>query len=641
MANRPGERDYRDMHKKGEAPKPSAVDDSYRWWPKEGAECAAAVTANLRFLEGAQTARLKQLARNARLYGGVLMAGTQAAAYARILQNNATADRMTDNAVQSTVDTAVAFVGEEKPRPFFLTAGGNYQQQRKAKKLNKWVDGNFYETKTYDLGIKCFKFATIDGDCFIHVAPNPAKTKLVHEIARAFEMWVDEEEAADGFPRTLTRVRHIDRDVLAAAFPDSKEKILSARVPVKFGSSRTTSDMLPVAESWRLGAEGPDGKLVGGKHCICIVGSDFMLLEPEEYKHPFFPFARMSWCERPLGYWSQGLTEQLQGNQVQLNKELYMQQRSMHLAGQLTVFVKNGSKVVKEHINNEIGNVINYAGDTPPIFHTPQPIHPVFFENPERIKRRMLNLAGMSELAVKGEKPAGLDSGKALREYKDTGSERFRPISRKNDNLYLEVAFLDVMIGQELKSSEVRVPGRGSFEKMSLKDIGSLDGSQFVLQCYPVSRLPKDPAGRLQTVQEYMQAGIYSIRQGRKLLDYQDVDATENMANAQEEILTKILDAMVDEGQYKPPEPTDDLKLAKEMVVQYIQYFRLLELEPERIDMLRAFNEQVDWLIERMLPPPPPMGAPMAAGPEGASPEVPQGVPEQAPASDLLPQAAA
>ncbi len=85
-----------------------------------------------------------------------------------------------------------------------------------------------------------------------------------------------------------------------------------------------------------------------------------------------------------------------------------------------------------------------------------------------------------------------------------------------------------------------------------------------------------------------------------------------------------VLDRIVDEGEYAPPEPTDDLQLAQELCLEYIQRYRLLGLEDERLDMLRAFNAQVGGMLDMIAPAMPASGA-MAA------------LPEAAPTSDLLP----
>lgn len=598
----------------------------------EGDPAAESIFAALAFLQKHQQARMRQSLTSARLYGNIPLYGSAGVAYARLIQSqSATKDRMTFNAIQSVVDTVVARIGETKPKPYFLTSGGNYKAQRKAKKLNQFVEGCFYETRTYDLGLEAFRDAAIWGDGFIHVFGRNGK--IVHERVMESELWIDEEEGKYGFPRTLYRYKSIDRDELAGYMPDKKKQILNASADVKGIRSNSVADLLQVIECWHLGSVTPDGEYVGGKHCIAI--KEHMLVE-ESWDYNLFPFAKIPWAKRPIGYFSQGVCERRQGEQIELNNELWLIQRSMKLAGTVKVFLRNGSKVVKEHINNEIGAIISHTGE-PPVFFCPEPIHQVYFENVNRIIERIYRGEGVSELTASSKKPEGLDSGAAIREYEDIESDRFRSISRQNDNLYLDICKLDVLVAQELAEGKhgpkVRVPSKRAFEEIDWKrDIGNLKDSEYVLQCFPISRLPRDPAGRLQTIQEYIQAGFMTPRQGRRALDFPDLDTIESLANAQEDLVTKILDDIIDSGEYRPPEPTDDLSLDKELVVEYIQRYRLLELEDDKMAMLRAWSSQVDAFqsqAEAAMAPPPGM-------PAGGTP---QAVPTPPPVSQLLPNA--
>ncbi len=620
------------MRRNGEPePKQLAGNRDRKWWMLSGEKCAQSIESTVKALQLAQMARIRQASISMRLYGNFSLFGQAGAMQARALASQtAVKDRMTDNVIQSVIDTVHSKIMEDKPRPYFLTSGGDYRQQRKAKKLNQFEEGNFYENKTYEKGGLASRDGMVFGDGLIHVFARGGKIR--HERVLNSEIWVDETEAQYGFPRNMHRVKDVDRDELAGYFHDKRDAILKASTSTdKYSTTDTNlSDMVKVVESWHLGAMDENGDLVGGKHCIALVSDSVMLAEPEDWEHPFFPFAKIPWSPRLTGYWSQGLAEQLQGDQIELNKELLHIQRSLHIAGSIKVFLKNGSKVVKETINNEIGGIVTYTGDMPS-YQTPQPLHPMYYENPVRIRARMYERAGVSEMSAGGRKPAGLDSGRALREAQDIESDRFKTTARYKDAFYLDIAALDVAIAMTMKKVDsVRVPGRGRFETIDLrKDVGSLKDSEFVLQCFPVSRLPKDPAGRLATIQEYIQAGFITQRQGRRALDFPDLDTIESLANAQEDIISQTLDDIVFEGEYAPPEPTDDLKMAKEMVIEYIQRLRIQDLESEKLNLLRSWNQQVDALIAKTMVSPAPMA--MAGQPQAA--------PEAPPTSDMIPNA--
>lgn len=627
--------DYRDLKPKSGQPahKKGPNDDRQRrdWWRLEGRECAQSIVGTIEKLQKAQSQRMRQQVISQRLYGNKQVPANGSYARAQVSSSSAMTkrDRYSYNICQDNIDTLTSRVGETKPRPYFLTSGGSYKQQRKAKKLNQWVEGVFYEEKVYDVGLEAFRDGLIGGDGFLHVYGRNGRVRV--ERGRATELWVDETEGQYGKPRNLHWLKMVDRDELAGYFPEHREAIMRVSKDVRGTLAESVSDMVLVAESWHLGIENEKGEFVGGKHVITLVSDGTLLGDIEEWPFNWFPFARIPWSKSPDGYWSQGLCEQLQADQIELNYELQMIQKSMRLAGSFKVLVQAGSKIVKEHLNNEVGAVITHVG-APPQYVTVQPLDPVWFTNCDKIIERAHNKSGVSQMSAHGTKPAGLNSGVAIREMEDVESDRHRTTVRANDNLYLEVAGMAIAIGGELAEAgelkPVRSPSKTSFTAIDWKkDIKGVKTDEFVMQCFPVSRLPRDPAGRLQTIQEYIQAGMITPRQGRRALDFADLDSIESLASAQEDLITRNLDAIIDDGEYFPPEPSDDLQLSKEMVLEYLQRYRLLDLEDDKLDLLRTYNAQIEELLAAAAPPLMP----------GVAPGQPQANPMAPPTSELIP----
>jgi hypothetical protein len=315
------------------------------------------------------------------------------------------------------------------------------------------------------------------------------------------------------------------------------------------------------------------------------------------------------------GYFGQGAAEQLQNIQLEINKILWIIQRSMHLAGSFKVLIENGSSIVTEKINNDIGSIIHYNG-TKPEYVVP-PIVPVeLYQQFERLKTLAYEQVGVSQLSASSLKPAGLNSGRALREYNDIESDRFNTVGKAYEKLFLDLAKISISVAKDIFEREgkypVKVPGKKFIETIDWKDI-SLEDDDYVMQMFPVSSLPNDPEGRLQTIQEYMQAGIISPRSGRRLLDFPDLDQIEDLANSQEDYLHEILEKIIDDGEFTPPDPFDDLKLAQELSLEYYTRGKMQGLEEDKLELLRTFNDQVQVLMQKAMPPAPPMaGAPQA-----------------------------
>ena len=599
-----------------------------RWWMLKGQDAADSISGTLNLIRDAQSFRATQWIVSARLYGNLAPTTLAGVSFSKIAaQQPALRDRISYNLVQSVVDTVVAKVTRNRPRPFFLTSGGDYRKQREAKKLNAFLEGVFYENSTQDIGKIVFRDASVWGDGFIHVFAKG--DRVCHERVMSSEIFVDDVESLYGQPRQMHRVKQVDRQVLFDLFPENADMIGGAKPSRTEEAGRSiVADMITVRESWHL-PSGPGAD--DGKHCITIDGA--VLGEMEPWPHSFFPFARVQWSPRLYGYWGQGLAEQLQNIQLEINKLLWVIQRSMHLMGSFKVFIENGSKIVKEHLNNDGGSIINYTG-TPPMYVTPPIVAPEVYAHLQTLINKGYEQAGVSQLAASSLKPEGLNSGRAIREYNDIQTDRLSVPSKSYEQMFMDVGRLSIevvkMIAASDKGYQVRVPGKKSLAMIEWKDI-KLNDEDYVMQCFPVSSLPNDPAGRLATIQEYAQAGFLTPRQARRLLDFPDLEQVESLANAEEEYLQSVFDRIVDDGDYTSPDPLDDLQLSKQLCLEYYAKGKFNNLREDRLELLRRYLEQINEIEQAMMPPAPmPLPMPGATG-EPIAPPMPM------PASELVP----
>src|SRR5262249_31130161 len=115
-------------------------------------EAAKSIAGIVRLLQGHQAGRTAQHKVSARLYGNLPVSGAGSVGLTTAQMGaamNALRETISFNLVASVGETIQARLAKNKPKPFFLTSGGTWKQQRKAKKLNKVVDGVFYETKMH------------------------------------------------------------------------------------------------------------------------------------------------------------------------------------------------------------------------------------------------------------------------------------------------------------------------------------------------------------------------------------------------------------------------------------------------------------------------------------------------------------
>jgi hypothetical protein len=634
--------DYNSFGRDGKPPpQQDGPKASARWWIYEGQELADALSMTLEFLKEHQQYRSSQWVIAARLYGNMALVGKAGLVFSRVANTQSwLKDRISWNCVQAATDTVTSRIAKNKPKPLFLTSGGDYKIQQKAKKLNKFVDGVFYENDAYKLGTQAFLDGCVWGDGVIHVYAENKRVK--YERVMSSELHVDELDGFYGKPRSMHRAKDVDRAVLleqlrAWCAKDDKKQLAFKEHQVKEAKPSNPdegeefiADRVELVESWHL-PSGPEAN--DGKHVISIKGT---VLVEEAWEHDFFPFARFQWSPRLYGFFSQGLAEQLQNIQLEINTLLATIKQSFWKGGTFRILLPTGSKVVKDHITNQIGAVISYTGTKEPTVVTPPLVQPEIFQHLMSLWQKAFEQAGVSLLSAAALKPAGLDSGAALREYNDIQSDRFMTIGQGYERLFLDLAKISIAVVKDITkghaSYRVKVPSAGKFiEEIDWKDVNLTD-DQYVMKCFPVSSLPQDPAGRLQTIQEWVQAGWINGRQGKRLMDFPDLEMAENLFNAAEDYLTQLLETMIDSGDYTPPEPYDDLALARELALEFYQRGKFQKLEEEKLELLRTFLKQIQALEAQ--------AAAAAQPPAQALPaSTPQAVPEPPPMSPLLPNA--
>lgn len=600
-----------------------------KWWEEKDKDKAAVqMIGASAYLKEMQSYRYRQAVIYARLYGNhnlFSFAGSNLMRFSST--TNLPPDRPTFNLIQSAIDTLVSRICQSRPQPVFLTDAGDYKQRNLAKKLNNFVAGELYQTKAYALATEMFKDALIQGTGALHIFEGQ-DNKIALERVYATELLTDPNESIYGDPRRMYRLKLIDREILCAMFPNKEKTILKAAQAFpdeNADSSKTTADQVMCVEAWSL----PSGPDTGdGKHIIaCSAGA----LLYEDYSRPWFPFVFLHYNQRPYGFWAQGIAEQLMGTQMTLNDILYTISRAIRLVGVPRVFQDAGSKVNKAHHNNEIGVIITYTGNKPSYEVAPCNAPELYAER-DKLIQYGYQQCGVSALQATSQKPAGLNSGEAIRSYDDIATDRFNSLARAYDNVFVDLTHQFIDLAKEIAEREGKYesiyPGKDAIRRIEFPKI-DWDENPFVVQCYTQSSLPKDPAGRLQKITEMIQAGMISIQEGRRLLDYPDLEQMEKLANAAEERIFQILDKIVEEGEYTPPDPFMDLNLATQHVVSYINLYGQAGLEEEKMQLLRDFFSQVQAVKAAATPPAPP----------AATPNPPQAQPQPLPQSPLVPNA--
>jgi len=598
------------------------------WWTIQG-DCHQELTKLVDQIYMNQEYQRRQNLMHARLYGNLEILGLTTATYSRpVLSLNQ--GRVTWNVIESCIDTAAAKIAKSRPRPTFLTSGGDWGLQQQAKKLEKVVAGQFYGSETYEETAKAFVDAAVLGSGIVKVFSKDEE--VINERVLVEEFLVDDAESLYGKPRNLYQRKPVAREALMLQFPEH-EIAISALKSIQSEDGYTLGqplcDMVWVIEAWHLKSS-KDAK--DGRHAIAIVGAT---LVNEQWDRARFPIAKLPYKPRQVGWYDKGIAEILVGIQVQINKMLQDITRSDYLNSAPAWLVENGSKIVSAHINNDIGHVIKYTG-IPPELRTWATHNPQKAEQLEALYNKAYELTGVSQLSANSQKPAGLDSGKALREYNDIESERFIQVGQRWEKFHMDIAKLNIEESKAIYATKKNLSFKARTKKF-VEDVKwsevDLNEEKYVMQIFPTSSLPNTPAGRLAYVQELMTAGLIDPDTGIELLDFPDLEQNNNLRFAARNVARETVQMIMDDNKFRPPEPFDDLEFLKTYAQMSYNYARIHGAPEETLELLRRLIEQCVQLQAAAQPnAPAPQGAVMPPTP----PDAGVGAPPPLPTAELM-----
>ena len=530
--------------------------------------------------------------------------------------------RMRLNVTQSMIDTITSKIGKNRPRPMYLTEGGDYSLRTKAKMMGRMMEGLFLQSKLYDIMPKIFQDSCIFDLGVLKIYAENGKIYVERVFANEI-LW-DMDDALYGEPQSLYQVKKVHKSYLLDRFSGFSSEINNLLGGKQ--EENPDSELIECVEAWHLPTSPESGD---GRHVICIEG---VTLLDEEYTRTQFPFLFLKWSDSIVGFGGISLAEQLYPVQKEINSLCIRIQQSMHLLSVPLVFIQAGSKVAPSHIRNQPGTIIHYNGQ-PPVVYTPQAVHPEVFNHLDRLYQRAYEISGISELSATGKKPAGLESGAALRIYHDIETERFILIGRRYESAFMSAAehYFDLAeeIVAEQGSFPVQTTYRREMTKVDFEKI-RMARDEFILEPFPVSILPSLPAGKLQTVQELINIGVIDKKeQITRLLDFPDLNSVSQVYEAAEADVEWRISKILDEGEYVGPEPYMDLNLAKQRFQLAYLEARQKGVEPEKIALLDEFIVQCQTMLNQVQTPPQGLPeSPAVASPAGEAPAPTELMPE-------------
>lgn len=611
---------------------PSTSTDSNtdaRWWLYDAKplEQASMVDSLVSRVFKAQAWRREAYLRYLRMYSNSSIAGWGGRVHNQSV--SPVGPRLSLNVVKSCCDAFTSKLTLERPKCTFLTSGGDWDLQQRAKDLEKFVDGQFYEVKLYEqlplIVLDSAIFGTGALKWFIEGEDEEQQVQC--ERTAMWELGVDEQDGQYGQPRNLYQRKYVDKLVLKEMFPEHAEDIERAKLedePFPMFQDALT-DMVPVVMAWHLRSS---KKAKDGRYYVGIPGK---VLHVSEYTRDVFPFTFYRRSQAPTGFYGIGLAEELYGIQVEINLMLQKAQRHIRLLGSGHWMVEQNSKVASGQLDNDI-SIIRYTGAPPQVYFPPQLLSADFYQQLDRLYSRAFEICGISQLQASSQKPAGLNSGKALDTFADLASERFGVASHAYQDLVLHCAEHVIELAREVSKTypdySVRAVSKDAMEPVKFIDT-DLEANEAVLQMYPTNKLSKDPSERMNQVEQLVNSGIVDPQDAPRLLDYPDLDSEWNMKYASFNLTMKCITSILKDGKMIQPRPFMNLQQSIKLAQMQEMLGELKGAPENNLQMLREWIDLAVQMENANKPAPAPMPGP--PGPGGPPPGMPAPSPDMAP----------
>ena len=602
--------------------------DTTPWW--QSTEPHRQVAAAIEALDNEQSLRRDLNYRNLRFYSNRMAQGLSGSDWAVFDADGA----LKMNVVKAVINTVVAWVATNRTRTMFLTDKGSYTDKKNGKLMGKFIVGERLRRGVNGDLLHILRDAGIFGDGLYKIFPkyrydrkgNPIDGEICCERVLSEDIIVDETECRHGKPRMMIQHAEVDPHALAADYPQHEDAIHSSGLVREgtYDSDGAQTSTISVMESWRL----PDGPDAPGRHVVC---TDQVTLIDEEWEKTRYPFAHFGWDPAVLGFWSIGIAEELAPIQREINYILQKVQRLMTLATS-QIWVEKGSEVNLAGLNNEDFMAREYKG-RPPVFMTVAAVSPEYFNQLDRLWARAFETIGVNQMSATGEKPAGLNAGVAIRNYRDVTSRRFLHVQQRWEDFNVhEVDERLVEAASEIadvcETYKVKVADQRGLETLDWSEI-NLERDRYIMQAHPVNFMPDEPAGKMQTIKEFGEISPAIQQSLVGLMDYPDLEGAVGKAMAPQRLCELLIERMVEHGEYREPDPFVPPDVVIPMMRTAIIEAEIDNTPEDRIDLLRNYVVETQKLWEQQPAPMAPAGpaAPPTPGAPGQQPMPPPAPP--------------
>jgi len=465
------------------------------------------------------------------------------------------------NVIRVCVNTLTNKIGKNKVNPRVLITGAPYLIREKAKKADTFLKEVFKKLEVRKHAKTALYDACLHGTGLVKVC-NDGKDVWV-ERAMPDEVFVELADGYRGNPSRVYELRYMSRSSVAKMVEGDKIKEMQVMtadsIPFssmahqtaqidsisRFGNLNSQKDEnIIVIEAWEV-AKSEDEP---GRHVIAV--GNCIILD-EAWTRDYLPFIKIDYNEPLVGWYSTGIAHELHYAQKDLVEMDNLINESIISMTAPKLLVNGDAEIRTEEFDNIPGSIIRIGGITPGVALqtvvaplTPQAISGEVYGYREGKIKDAHDQSGISQMSASGQKPSGLDSGVALREFNDIQTERFALLGQAWEDAHKNIAemvFKEMLL---LGNYVIRQRRGSSLRTVKLSDLG-LNIDDIEVSVYPISALPDSPSGRLQTINEWVAAQLITPQEAAELMEMPDLEGYNELHNAPKRAVDRLIDRIM------------------------------------------------------------------------------------------------
>lgn len=543
--------------------------------------------------------------------------------------------RLRMNILRPIVDAKIARIATDRVKIRFLTSGGTYSDRRKAERITKAIAALAYSSKEHFVSQLAYRDSLVIGTGFVKAYEVDEYLRL--ERMSPKHILVDQNCVIK--PVNYYQVEKINKEVfidyMSSRVPDWNEKKaeIVRRSSTEFNRLNynhkgSEEDSCAIVEAWHCSPR-------DGKH---IIATNAGVLLDQPWRFENCPIVSLKNKDPMEGWAGKGEIEELAELQEEVDFILLKIQEIMNL-GSINILVDRGAELSIDKLkSNKQFKILEYngAGGNPPREFIVPVTNNEYFNQIERIRNWAAATAGVNELFLEATKPAGVESGVAIRQISDIASARFRHQGQKYQEFRKEIAErqVDLMRSIQQRGGSIKIfnDNVDSLSEIDLKDF-DLEKNSYQFKAWPVNLLPDDPAGQLEQMQNYINGDpALAVRQ-MNFIDYPDVASMVRREMAPQLLIEKIIDDIATEGKFQEPNEYMDLKYG---IKQMTLAFNECMLSNEKEETLELLH---DWIVQatEILNYQPPVPGQVPPGAPPGMPGMPPGMPGMPPGAPGMP----